>query len=131
MKQNQELELLCQGILTEVGDLKPDVESDEEEDDQDRNHQAVDREGIRVMLAKTIKSELHEGFIICEGNGEHVTTEYIPTIHDEYFKLTTTSCFPIKTRSTQKLSQRRSQRHNKTLMDAHLRPVQRLSSVQQ
>ena len=99
MKQNQELELLRQGILTEVGDLKPDVESDGEEDDQDRSHQAVDREGIRVMLTKMIRSELHEGFILCEGNGEHVTTEYIPDIHDEYFKPTTTSCFPVRTRS--------------------------------
>ena len=37
------------------------------------------------MLAKMIRSELHEGFILCEGNGEHATMEYIPDIHDEAY----------------------------------------------
>ena len=102
-KQTQDLELLQQGILTELGDLKPDLENDEDKDQQDQEHSPVDQEGIKVFLSQLIKDKLAEDFLICEVNEEQVPIDYIPIQHDEYFSQMSVSCYPVQRRaSTQK-----------------------------
>ena len=84
-KENQELELLRQGILTELGDLKPDLEDNEDDNQANQDYHPVDREGIKVFLSQLIKDELTEDFLVCEVNGEQVPIDYVPIQHDEYF----------------------------------------------
>ena len=50
-KQNQELELLHQGILMELGDLKPDLEDNEDKDQINQEYRPIDWEGIKVFLS--------------------------------------------------------------------------------
>ena len=80
-QQNQELELLCQGILTELGDLKPDLKDGEDEDQSDQDYHPVDHEGVKVFLSQLIKDELTEDFLIYEVNGEQIPIDYIPLQH--------------------------------------------------
>ena len=50
-KQNQDLALLCQGILTGSGDVMLDLEDNEDENQPDRDQQPIDQEGIKVFLS--------------------------------------------------------------------------------
>jgi hypothetical protein len=79
------MEFLREGILTETGELKADLEDDGVEDMSDRNHQAVDRGSIRAYLSDLISDEIGEGFILCEGEGTVHTLEYDPNQHDCFF----------------------------------------------
>jgi hypothetical protein len=78
-------EFLREGILTETGELKADLEDDGVEDMSDRNHQAVDRGSIRAYLSDLISEEIGEGFILCEGESTIHTFEYDPKRHDCFF----------------------------------------------
>jgi hypothetical protein len=93
-KQNKELEFLRQGILTETGDLKPNLE-DDEDDYEEEPSRPTSRNGIKVFLTSLIEDELHEGFIICEVNGEQVPIDYVPILHDEFFAPVYVSCYPV------------------------------------
>ena len=104
-KQNQDLELLRQGILTETGDLKPDLEDDEDEEVPSQGYLPVDHEGIKVFLSQLIKEELTESFIICKVNGEQVPIEYVPLLHDEYFSQVKVSCYPVQTQASKQQEQ--------------------------
>ena len=99
-KQTQELELLHQGILTELGDLKPNLEDNEDEDHLDRTQLAVDRGGIKVYLTQTIVDDLSEGFIACKANGEREPINYIPEQHDEYFSHGHISTYLVQSQSS-------------------------------
>ena len=83
--QDKGLNFLRQGILSEVGDLKPDLEDDGDEDTSDVTYKAVDRGSIKAYLTKAIKDEIGDGWLVCETNGEQTPIEYIPALHDEYF----------------------------------------------
>ena len=89
--------LLQQGILSEIGDLKPDLEGNEDNEDQIYEH--VSQDGIKVFLAKMIESKLSDRFIICEINREQTPIEYTPSVHNEYFTPTQRDCYPVTTRS--------------------------------
>ena len=98
--QDKGLNFLRQGILSEVGDLKPDLEDDGDEDTSDMAYKAVDRGSIKAYLTKVIKDEIGDGWLVCETDGEQTPIEYIPAVHDEYFDAVPISCFPVTTRST-------------------------------
>ena len=50
-KQNEDLELPHQRIVTELGDLKPDLEDSKDKNQSNRDHHPVDQEGIKVFLS--------------------------------------------------------------------------------
>ena len=84
-KQNQELELLCQGILSKLGDLKPDLKDSEDEDQTDQDHHPVDHKRVKVFLSQLIKDELTKEFLICEVNREQIQPI---AIHTPYVRTT-------------------------------------------
>ena len=90
---------LREGILTETGDLKPDLENGE--DDQDQTYHQVGRNGIKAFLADMIGDEIDE-YIICEVNGEQVHVGSVMDDYDEWFETRECECYPVSTRSTSK-----------------------------
>ena len=101
-KQNQDLELLRQGILTELGDLKPVLEDSKFEDQSDQDHHPIGCEGIKVFLSQLIEDELTEDFLICKVKGEQIPIDYVPIQHDEYFSQVTVSRHPVQTQASKR-----------------------------
>lgn len=118
--QQKGTEFLREGILTETGELKADLEDDGVEDMSDRNHQAVDRGSIRAYLSDLISDEMGEGFILCEGEGTVHTFEYVPNQHD---------CFFAETYDVQAASTRSGKAHLTEPRPAKPRRVRRVAAI--
>jgi Reverse transcriptase (RNA-dependent DNA polymerase) len=72
--QKKDLELLRLGILTEDGKLKDDDTSDEEI--SEGGVTSATRDTILGYLTDLIQDELHDGYLVCELNGEQVYIDY-------------------------------------------------------
>jgi hypothetical protein len=57
-------DVLRDGILTELGELKTDLETADVNDNSDRLRQAVDRGSIRAYLSSLIPDEIGDRYIV-------------------------------------------------------------------
>jgi hypothetical protein len=62
-RQSKILPSVREGIISETGDLKQDLEDDGNVTTEDRKYQSVDRGSIHAYLLKSIDDEIGDGFI--------------------------------------------------------------------
>jgi hypothetical protein len=102
--QSKILPSVQEGIISETGDLKQDLEDDGNVNTKDRKYQSVDCGSIHSYLLKSIDDKIGDGFIACEIEGSIHTVNYVPSKHDTYFKSTSLmECGVAETRSGKRL----------------------------
>jgi hypothetical protein len=99
-RQSKILPSVQEGIISETGDLKQDLEDDGDVNTDDRKYQSVDRGSRHTYLLKSIDDKIGDGFIACKIEGSIHTVNYVPSKHDTYFKSTShMECNVAETRS--------------------------------
>ena len=98
--QVKDLPFLRHSILSEDGDLKPDLDDDGDEFFDAAQSYLVDHSSISAYLSSLIPDELVSAYLLCEHNGELVNISYNPTTDDEFFPPAQADCYPALTRSS-------------------------------
>ena len=108
--QSTERDFIRQSIFSKDGRLKEDLEDNDEENFNAKQHYTVDRKGIMAHLTSLITDKITHEYIMCEYNGETVTVK-------EYNDKPSHLCYPVEIQSQQKTKVPPEDRKTEPAMD--------------